>query len=34
MRIASLASMMYEDGYTIAGYALEGAPALDGMCGA
>lgn len=32
MRIASLASMMYEDGYTIACYALEEAPALEGIC--
>lgn len=32
MRIASLASMMYEDGHKIACYALEEAPALDGIC--
>lgn len=32
MRIASLASMMYGDGHTIACYALEEAPALNGIC--
>lgn len=32
MRIASLASMMHEDGHKIACYALEETPALDGIC--